>query len=185
MFRLIIPLWLLFFFNIYTQTLTVSRQQTNIVKFLAQSTFSDFEGVTNAVEGSISWDSIYTKKSSIKLIVHLDSLDTGIGLRNSHMRNYLETDKYPLAVFNGKIIESGNAEDLEIPVKVKGNLEIHGVEKEFIIDGKIFNYGKLYKVQTDLKINLQDFKIDRPKFLFNKVDNEIEIKLNVYFNRKD
>jgi len=181
MLKLTIPLCFLLFFNIYPQTLSISHQQINTIKFLAQSTFSDFEGVTNAIEGSISFDSAFTKESEINLMVHLDSLDTGIGLRNSHMREkYLDTEKYPDADFTGNISSINKISDFEYDVVVSGMLKIHGVEKLFKINGKIFRYGKLYKIETNFKINLPDFNIEQPKFLFTKVDNEIVIQLSVY-----
>ncbi len=180
--KLIFYLFLLFSFYTFPQTLVVSRQQINSVKFLAKSTFSNFEGTTSAIEGTVTWDSSFMNKSKINLKVYLDSLDTGIGLRNSHMRNnYLETEKYPTADFTGKIISADKISGFESAVVVEGILKIHGTEKRFKTSGKIFNYGKLFKIETDFKINLQDFKIDQPKFLFNKVENEIGIQLIVYF----
>lgn len=185
MLKLIFISFLLSIVEIFPQTLVLSHHEINTVEFLAKSTFSDFEGVTDAIDGTIRYDSNYTRNSEINFKVYLDSLDTGIGLRNKHMRSYLETNKYPLAKFDGKIVEADNLGTIETRVTVNGSLRIHGVEKQYILKGRIFNYGKLYKVNSSFKISLQDFDIDQPKFLFNKVDNEIKIELNIYFNRKD
>ncbi len=183
--KFIAYLFLFYSFYVFPQTIIVSPQQSNSVKFLAKSTFTDFEGTTSAIEGNITWDSSLTNKSEINLKVYLDSLDTGIGLRNSHMRDkYLETKKYPTADFTGKIISADKISNLESDVVVEGSLKIHGIKKSYKIRGKIFNYGKLYKIEAGFKINLEDFKIDQPAFLFNKVDNEIGIELVVYFIRK-
>jgi polyisoprenoid-binding protein YceI len=173
----------LLFLTAYPQTITVSRSAVSDVKFYAEATFNDFEGSTSSVEGYIKWDSSYSKKSDISLKVNLDSLDTGIELRNSHMRNnFLETGKYPTAEFDGRIISFEKISNIESMVKVKGVLEIHGIKKEIETEGRIFNYGILYKVTTKFDIYLSDFGIDRPSFLFNKVHNKITIQVSVYFS---
>lgn len=183
MYKVIFNLFFFFILTAYPQTLTVSRSAVSNVIFYAEATFNDFEGSTNSIEGYIKCDSSYSNKSDIGLKVNLDSLDTGIGLRNSHMQNkYLETGKYPTAQFEGTIISSKKISNIESMVKVKGVLEIHGIKKEIETEGKFFNYGSLYKVTTIFDIYLSDFGIDRPSFLFNKVHNKITIQLLVYFS---
>ena len=60
-------------------------------------------------------------------------------LQKEHFReNYLETDKYKAATFQGKIVAEV---DLTKPgvhnIRAKGKVTIHGVEKEMIIKGKL------------------------------------------------
>ena len=166
---------------VYPQRLTVSSGQLNSIKFLAISTFSNFEGITSAVEGFIKWDSTLTNNSRIELKIYLDSLDTGIGLRNTHMRdNYLETDKYPLAQFSGRIINQTQKTKLESEVETEGLLKIHGVERKQKIIGTLYDYGKSFKLECSFKILLSDFNIEQPSFLFISVDNEIGIECIIY-----
>jgi len=166
-----------------TQSLMVDKGQINSIKFLANSTFSNFEGTTSAVEGYIKWDSTQTNNSKIEFKVYLDSLDTGIGLRNTHMRDkYLETSKYPLAEFTGSVKNQIKKSNFESEVKVEGILKIHGVERKQEIDGKLYDYGKLFKITSSFDILLSDFNIEEPSFLFVSVDNKITLVCNIYFN---
>lgn len=58
-------------------------------------------------------------KDQVTAEVSLGSCDTGIGLRNTHMKeNYLETAKFPKAVFVGTVPEADG--------KVSGILTVHG-----------------------------------------------------------
>lgn len=87
-----------------SQVLIVNKGQNNLISFLATSTFGTFEGTTSAIDGFIKWDNSLTNYSDFDFKVYLDSLNTGIGLRNTHMRdNYLETIKFPFAQFTGRI----------------------------------------------------------------------------------
>lgn len=67
--------------------------------------------------------------------VDLASLDTGIGLRNRHMReNHLHTDEFPEAVFSGSMAWPAEIPSMEPGVEVElefsGRLELHGVTRE-------------------------------------------------------
>jgi polyisoprenoid-binding protein YceI len=167
------------------QVLTVDHSNTNIVRFYAAATFNSFEGTTDAIDGKIvSGLQNSLKQSSVDLIVSLDSLDTGIGLRNSHMRDsYLETMKYPTAKFSGKIISIDSVSSSEYRIKASGAFTLHGVSKPFTVVGNLFNYGKLLKLKSTFFIELSDFGIKQPSFLFNTVKEKIKVYLAVYFDR--
>jgi polyisoprenoid-binding protein YceI len=75
----------------------VDRKGQNLVKFISDAPLDNFEGTTDNVDGYIVWDGDNpVNNSEFHFEAELSTLDTGIGLRNRHMReNYLETDKYP------------------------------------------------------------------------------------------
>jgi polyisoprenoid-binding protein YceI len=166
---------------LYPQELTVSSRQSNSIKFLAKSTLSNFEGTTSAVEGFIKWDSTSTNNNKVELKIYLDSLDTGIGLRNDHMREkYLETNLYPFAQFTGRITTQIQQSKLDSVVKAEGILRIHGIEKKQKITGRVSNYDKKYKLETSFHISLSEFNIEQPSFLFISVDNDIVVECTIY-----
>lgn len=169
---------------VYPQQLTVNNGQLNSIKFLAKSTLSNFEGTTSAVEGFIKWDSALTNDSKIEFKIYLDSIDTGIGLRNTHMRDtYLETNKYPFAQFRGTITNQILKTKLESEVEVDGYIKIHGVERNQKIKGRLYDYGKLFKLESSFDISLSDFNIEQPSFLFISVDNEISLECVIYLTK--
>jgi polyisoprenoid-binding protein YceI len=186
MLKIILCLLLFYIPMAKTQSLIVKKGPINSIKFLANSSFINFEGTTSAIEGYISWDSTLTNSSRIEFKVYLDSLDTGIGLRNTHMRDkYLETSKYPLAEFTGSITNQIKKTNLESEVKVHGTLKIHGVERKQEIFGKIYYYGNLFKIESSFDIFLSDFNIEKPSFLFATVDNKMTLKCIIYLNKKN
>lgn len=66
-------------------------------RFSAQYTFGSFDGTTTAVSGRVSGANATSAQGSV--LVMLDSLVTGNGTRDKHMREALETVAHPTARF--------------------------------------------------------------------------------------
>ena len=162
--------------------LHVNKNADNLVKFISDAKIEKFEGVTKNVDGYMYWEGDdLTNKSNIYYEVDLNTLDTGIGLRNRHMReNYLETDKYRFTYFSGKIIEANKNENGDYDVKASGTITIHGVVQPLTVTGTFKNNGNNnYNIQTKFNIKLSDFKIDIPQLMFLKVSDTIELQMNI------
>lgn len=98
--------------------------------------------------------------------------------------NYMESEKFPQSSFKGKIInlDSINLKSSDIQkVKVKGVLNIHGVAQEKTIDVNMaFNNG-IYNVDSKFIILLDDYKIERPKIVWEKLAEKVEITLKLEY----
>lgn len=57
---------------------------------------------------------------------------------------------------------------------------MHGVTRYITINGRFYSFGNLKKIESDFNLKLSDFNIDRPSFLFNKLHNEIRIKVILF-----
>lgn len=91
--------------------------------------------------------------------------------------NYIESEKYPLSVFKGKIVENIDLQKQgTYQVSVKGILDMHGVKQERIIKAQIIVDSESISVTSDFNVNLQDHKIDIPKLVFEKIVESIAIK---------
>lgn len=101
------------------------------------------------------------------------------GLQRQHFyENYMETDKYPSASFSGKIIEHI---DLTKPgtyvVRAKGQLNIHGREKERIIKVELISTGKEVKASALFNVPLVDHQIEVPRIVNQKIAQDIEVNI--------
>lgn len=182
-------IFILFVFLIQTSLADewhVKKDSKNLVKFTSSTTILDFDGTTNNVDGYIYWDGkeIFTGKNELYFEVDLNTVKTGIGKRDRDMReDVLETQKWPLTYFKGKITEftkNGN----NYSVNVTGKIFIHGVEKEITIPGEIKLENGIMNVQTKFSIFLKDFNIEAPSLLaFIKVSQEIKLDLNFSLER--
>jgi polyisoprenoid-binding protein YceI len=108
----------------------------------------------------------------------LTDLKTGIGLRDGHLRRYLETEKFP----NATLVVERSAlkipdDDEIVTAHSSGEFTIHGVTKSTPFEYQAKRLGSDYLVQGKLKVNLADFKIEQPCFLNVCVDNDVKVKV--------
>ena len=93
-----------------------------------------FNAVTSSVSGTLRRATTDTGSYSGELRVDLSTLDTGIGLRNEHLRSsYLELDRGPEfhdAVLSGIVLdEPPRAGDGRHDTRFSGTLTLHGVQR--------------------------------------------------------
>ncbi len=165
----------------YAQEYVVSKSAANSVVFLSEAPIEDFEGLTQSIDGYLYLSPDRALDSSeFYFEVDLRTIDTGIGLRNRHMReNYLETDKFPYATFSGKITEWHELKDT-IYVLVNGDMEIHGTVNNLVAEGKLIKIEKGFRIFSEFELKLTDYNIEIPSFMFFKISDIIRIKLNLF-----
>jgi len=165
----------------YAQEYVVSKSAANSAVFLSEAPIEDFEGLTQSIDGYLYLSPDRALDSSeFYFEVDLRTIDTGIGLRNRHMReNYLETDKFPYATFSGKITEWHELKDT-IYVLVNGDMEIHGTVNNLVAEGKLIKIEKGFRIFSEFELKLTDYNIEIPSFMFFKISDIIRIKLNLF-----
>jgi len=169
----------------FGQEFHVDRDADNEVRFISQAPIEEVVGVTDRIDGYILLNGPRLEAGSalegtqLYLEVDLASLDTGLGLRNRHMRdNYLEVKEFPYAVFDATIDRVEAAACGVFRVAAQGGLNIHGVERAREILCDVSERGEGYWVQCAFDVLLSDFDIDIPKMMFLKLANEVRLKLN-------
>lgn len=165
----------------------VDLSAKNQVKFISDAPIEDFEGVTDRIDGYVLWqgDSLREgnayPESELYFEVELKSLDTGIGLRNRHMReNYLETDEFPFASYKERITEVKKSLSRGFIVVSEGNFEVHGVSKATTTVAEVTGNGKSYHVTSQFSVKLPDHQIDVPSLMFLKISEIIQLELDLY-----
>lgn len=175
----------LVFLFAFLLSLSVSGQEYQAtngkVVFLSKAPLSEFTGESKTLKGLIDLD-----KNLVDFFLDLNTLKTGITLRDKHMReNYLETEKYPFAEFTGKFETLPTLTSASEKVKVRGKFKIHGVEKEILVEGVL---KKLANGSLDLKANwtvaLDDYKIEIPKLVFYELAPEQQVSIEAILNPK-
>lgn len=163
----------------------VDKSKDNQVKFISDAPLEDFEGVTSNIDGYM-----YLKNpddltdSKLYFEVDLTTLDTGIDLRNRHMRdNYLETDQYRYTFFEGTFDEIKKEDDNKYNVDVTGKLFIHGVTKEITVKGSLEKNNDGFFVESNFSVSLSDYKIDIPQIMFMKIDEEMKLQVKFYLEK--
>jgi hypothetical protein len=100
-------------------------------------------------------------------------------LQQEHFNeNYLESNKFPVASFEGKIIEDIDfTKDGVFTVRSKGNLLLHGVLQERIIKSEIAIKNKYISIKSNFTVLLADHNIPIPKVVHEKLASEIKVEV--------
>jgi len=100
------------------------------------------------------------------------------GLQREHFQeNYLEIVRYPKASFEGHIIEYPNLNTPgTYPVRVRGQLTIHGVTRERILPGSLqVMPDKSLEISAEFDVPLQEHNISIPKIMHQKIAESIRV----------
>lgn len=101
--------------------------------------------------------------------------------------NYMESGKFPKADFKGKISNLSGvnfAKDGDYPVKVAGNFTLHGITKPINVDGTISIKGGKIQAKSKFSVMLEDYKIDRPKVVADKISEKATISIVAAYEPK-
>ncbi len=100
-------------------------------------------------------------------------------LQREHFgENYMETDRFPKATFQGKLIDKFNSALAKQTLRMKGQFEVHGVSKERIIDVEITKTVDGYRVHSAFNVPLEDHNIAIPKIVYQKIAEIIHIDVS-------
>jgi len=159
----------------------VNHSAKNSVIFDSEAPFGTVEGTTDKIDGYLYWNGAsVTDNSSFYFQVDLDALDTGIGLRNRHMReNYLQTDKFRYASLKGKIVKATQLSSGVFKVDVQAEMFIHGVTQNISLSGTLSKTGeKTYNIKSDYSVKLSSYNIEIPNFMMMKLNEVVQLHLN-------
>lgn len=116
-----------------------------------------------------------------KLEVDLNSFDTGMKLRNEHLKKkYLETDRYQMSTleFKGEKIPGLDKPDTKLTkIPLTGMLTLHGVSKACPIEVSIDSEAGVYRVEGLIKLKITDYAIAVPQFMGVTVASDVSVEV--------
>ena len=136
-----------------------------------------FEAKTNAVTGEVGVASGPEEPLKGELIVDLQKLQTGIGLRDRHMKdNYLEVKRGE--EFAAARLQQITVDALEGKTSFRGVLMLHGERREVSGVANIKPTGDGYRVEASFPVSISDFEIPDPKYLGVGVKDQVQVRVN-------
>ena len=93
--------------------------------------------------------------------------------------NYMESDRYPKAVFKGKIekFDLKDINEVEKEYQIKGKLNLRGKSKEIIVNALIKRVPEGIQVISDFPITVSDFNIKIPSKIASKISQTANTEL--------
>ncbi|MGO4772243.1 YceI family protein [Flavobacterium sp. W22_SRS_FK3] len=148
-----------------------------VINFEASVPF--FEGI-KAVNRSVTIV-LDPKTSTLLCTVLIKDFHFKLDLMEEHFNeNYLESNRYPKAVFKGKI-EKFDLKDIDEHGKeyqIKGKLTVRGKSKEIVVKALLKKvYGGI-QIISDFPISIADFDIDVPDRIASKISKTAKTQLS-------
>jgi hypothetical protein len=139
-----------------------------------------FEATSSALAGRLTPDSTQPGRLQGELTVDLATLDTGIGLRNSHMRdNYLEVGRgegFSRAVLKN-IVVGGDVATLSGRTSFTATLLVHGVERPVRGDARLSRDAGGVRVEASFPVVLAEHEIAKPRYLGVGVRDQVQVRV--------
>jgi hypothetical protein len=107
-------------------------------------------------------------------------------MKDHFNENYVETTKFPKAVFKGSIQDVAKvnfAKDGKYPVVIKGTMDLHGVKKEVSANGTLTVSGGKVTASSNFKLVLSDFNVVIPNLVKDKIAKEATINVDAAYNK--
>ena len=183
---LVIPALALGFLNLARATVEtyVIDSVHSSVGFTIRHMVSKVPGNFTQFSGQIMLDREDFEKSSVEASVELSSVDTRNEKRNGHLQSpdFLDVAKYTTATFKSKTWQKTG----EDKYAVTGDLNLHGVTKEVLLEVTLLGFGPGMKPNSRLsgweattKINKSDFGISGPAILGTVLGDEVTINITI------
>ena len=167
-------------FSITNATLAQSKlyTKTGSISFKSKTAIQDIEALNTKVLSV--WE---TASGNIEFSLLIKGFQFEKALMQEHFNeNYMESDKYPKAVFKGVIENSKNISlttDNIINTKVNGALTMHGITKQISIPAIIKIKNKEVSATTNFAVLLDDYNIKIPAVVAEKISNKINIQISI------
>lgn len=129
---------------------------------------------------------INTQTNEMAVQIRITDFQFSNKLMQEHFNeNYMESEKYPMGVFKGKILGQS---DLTVSgtyqVTAEGTLTIHGISHQVQIPGTIDSDGNQMRLGFKFPVKLEDYNIDIPTIVFSKVAEVVDVSGSMVLLKK-
>jgi hypothetical protein len=128
------------------------------------------------------------KTSTFNCIVIIKDFRFELDMMQEHFnQNYLESDRYPKAVFKGKIakFDMKDIDDIEKEYIIKGKLTVHGKSREIEVKALMKRVKEGIQIHSDFPILVSDFDISIPKKIGSKISSTANTGLSAVIRSEE
>jgi len=172
---------LLFGYQINAQNKFFTK--TGSASFYSHSPLEDIKAENNQVVAIID-----NQTGKFKILMLMQSFKFKKALMQEHFNeNYVESDKYPKAIYTGVIQDFSEINSNTKKITFKGMLSIHGKKKEKLITANAVVTDEEIHLTGIFMLKIADFNIKIPSLVANKIAKEMKIEFNVHlkpYNKK-
>jgi len=152
-----------------------------VITFYSHTVIEDITAINEKVAAVIDSES-----GAVVVIVVMNEFQFQKKLMQEHFNeNYVESEKYPKATFNGRISNNGEVDYQTrgaYRILIKGEMTIHGVTREISTEGTIEVNPSGISAETKFLLNPEDYDITIPGVVRNNIAENMEITAELACN---
>ena len=150
------------------------------ISFSSTAPLENIEAVNNKVSSILN-----VETGEMEFAVLIKSFHFEKALMEEHFNeNYMESTKYPKAIFKGKI---SNLSDINFSangscrVSISGDMTIHGVTKPLETSGVINVSSGDIHATSDFDITVADYNIEIPKVVRDNIAKIVQVHVEIQY----
>ena len=169
----------LFCLSANAQNIMISKNAA--ISFFSSTPAEDIEGKSTLANSVID-----TKTHNLIFKVNNTSFQFQKKLMQEHFNeNYMESDKYPISTFKGKISDNVDlSTDGTYNVTIDGSLDIHGVTKNYQTKATLVVSKGIITAKTTFKVKIADHQIKVPTIVFAKIAEAVDVRISATYQPK-
>ncbi|WP_347174808.1 YceI family protein [Polaribacter uvawellassae] len=141
------------------------------VTFFSSAAMEDIKADNNQVLSIID-----TSNGKMAISILMKSFMFKKALMQEHFNeNYVESDKYPKAIFKGDILNFDSINVSDTKAEVKGVITIHGISKEITIPASFTKTSESILVKGEFYLKVADFNIEIPAVVVKNIAKKIKV----------
>lgn len=147
------------------------QPEASEITFRATSRLMNAEGHFSRFSGEVIVDPAVLTSARISLSIDTASLDTGIEMRDRHLRSgdFFDAERFPTVVFQSVRVEASGRR-----ATVVGRLSLHGVTREIAVPVDVQISDAALVASGEFIVNRGDYGMTYNSFL-NPIGNEVRI----------
>jgi len=156
--------------------------KSGTIKFSSETPIENIEALNRQVNSALDFS---TGNFVFKVLI--PGFEFKKALMQEHFNeNYMESDKFPNATFNGKI---ANIKDVNLgkagvyKVVAEGDLSIHGVTNKVRVNGTLEVKGGKVTGKAAFEVAPKDYNINIPKAVIKNISEAIEVEINITLDK--
>ena len=153
-----------------------AKKEGSSIHFLSKSPLEDIEATNKSPIAAFK-----PETNDLQFGVVMTDFKFKAALMEEHFNeNYMESTKFPQAIFKGKVNEKVDlAVDGENKVTVTGKMTLHGVTKDVTAQGTMTKKGNDLILKSTFKIKVADYNIKVPSLYVQNIAEVVDVDVNV------
>lgn len=147
------------------------QPEASEITFRATSRLMNADGHFGRLSGDVVVDPAVITTAKITLTIDAGSLDTGIQMRDNHLRSgdFLDVERFPTIAFQSVRVESSGRR-----ATVVGRLTLHGVTREIAVPVDVQVTNTALVASGEFIVNRGEYAMNYNSFL-NPIGNEVRV----------